>query len=223
MYSFWIGFFLFFVILPIFIYVCIVLIKQKKKVDYVYNPKHDGNTFSCPCCGNKTLSARGFFEVCPICFWEDDGQDDHDADVVRGGPNGNLSLTQARRNYQAFGACEQRFLSHTEKLRSDQNKSFENIVDTFPIPIKQAHEHTTDNRIEIESSEICGCISCKSIFSPSEIAQWLKEGTGTALCPKCGIDAVIGSSSGFPITLDFLSQMNRHWFGNIIAGDSART
>jgi hypothetical protein len=27
----------------------------------------------------------------PVCFWEDDGQDDHDADLVRGGPNGALS------------------------------------------------------------------------------------------------------------------------------------
>ena len=33
------------------------------------------------------------------CGWEDDGQDDHDADVVRGGPNGRLSLTQARLDY----------------------------------------------------------------------------------------------------------------------------
>ncbi len=28
--------------------------------------------------------------------WEDDGQDGHDADVVRGGPNGRLSLIVAR-------------------------------------------------------------------------------------------------------------------------------
>ena len=54
----------------------------------------------CPCCFNLTLDVRAGFEICPMCGWEDDGQDDHDADVVRGGPNGRLSLTEARRLYQ---------------------------------------------------------------------------------------------------------------------------
>lgn len=62
----------------------------------------------CPCCGCLTLGERGGFEVCPVCVWEDDGQDDHDADTVRGGPNGGLSLTQARANYRRLGACCER-------------------------------------------------------------------------------------------------------------------
>lgn len=55
-----------------------------------------------------TLDERGGFEICPVCFWEDDGQDDHDADVVRGGPNAELSLTEARENYAQFGATARR-------------------------------------------------------------------------------------------------------------------
>ena len=39
---------------------------------------------------------RGGFELCRRCGWEDDGQDDADADVRRGGPN-PTSLTEARR------------------------------------------------------------------------------------------------------------------------------
>lgn len=61
------------------------------------NPPH---LFACPCCRQLTLSERGGFDICPVCAWEDDGQDDHDADIVRGGPNGRLSLTQARANYE---------------------------------------------------------------------------------------------------------------------------
>jgi hypothetical protein len=53
-----------------------------------------------PCCSALTLSGRGAFEICPVCGWEDDGQDDPDADVVRGGPNGSLSLTEARRRFR---------------------------------------------------------------------------------------------------------------------------
>ena len=54
------------------------------------------------------LDERGGYEICPVCYWEDDGQDDHDADHVRGGPNGPVSLTAARRNFALFGACDER-------------------------------------------------------------------------------------------------------------------
>ena len=71
---------------------------------------------ACPCCRSFTLTERGAFEICPVCWWEDDGQDDPDADVVRGGPNGSLSLAVARENYRRFGACEQRFVKGAERL-----------------------------------------------------------------------------------------------------------
>ncbi|WP_130330986.1 CPCC family cysteine-rich protein [Micromonospora kangleipakensis] len=48
------------------------------------------------------------YEICPVCFWEDDGQDTHDADRVRGGANGQLSLTRARQNFAGFGASDRR-------------------------------------------------------------------------------------------------------------------
>ncbi|WNZ10622.1 CPCC family cysteine-rich protein [Streptomyces sp. 11x1] len=53
----------------------------------------------CPCCFQPTLEERANFEICPECGWEDDGQDDADAHVVRGGPNGSLSLTRARAEF----------------------------------------------------------------------------------------------------------------------------
>lgn len=73
----------------------------------VFRPA-DGGPYRCPCCGYLTLGERGGHEICPVCFWNDDGQDEHDADRVRGGPNRRLSLTQARRNFSEFGASDQR-------------------------------------------------------------------------------------------------------------------
>jgi hypothetical protein len=64
----------------------------------VFADESDG-PYSCPCCGHPTLSERGGYEICDECGWEDDGQDDHDAQVVRGGPNGGVSLAQARAAY----------------------------------------------------------------------------------------------------------------------------
>jgi Cysteine-rich CPCC len=58
---------------------------------------------ACPCCGASTLSKRSAFEICDVCGWEDDGQDDSDADVVRGGPNGTLSLAERRENFRRHG------------------------------------------------------------------------------------------------------------------------
>ncbi|PEG35440.1 hypothetical protein CQY20_21905 [Mycolicibacterium agri] len=64
----------------------------------VYASASEG-PYSCPCCGHIELSERGAYEICGECVWEDDGQDDHDSSVVRGGPNGALSLDQARAEY----------------------------------------------------------------------------------------------------------------------------
>jgi hypothetical protein len=75
----------------------------------------DGSLYPCPCCGCRTLGERGGYEVCAVCFWEDDGQDDADADAVWGGPNGSLSLTQARKNFREFEACDRSALQYVRK------------------------------------------------------------------------------------------------------------
>ena len=69
----------------------------------------------CLCCGCRTLTVPGVFELCPVCWWQDDGQDDSDADVVRGTVNGELSLAEARNNFQICGAAHPRFVSHVRK------------------------------------------------------------------------------------------------------------
>ncbi|MFF3565918.1 CPCC family cysteine-rich protein [Streptomyces sp. NPDC002574] len=58
-----------------------------------------GGPYACPCCRLLTLESRCNWEICHECGWEDDGQDDLDADEVWGGPNGSLSLTDARKEY----------------------------------------------------------------------------------------------------------------------------
>ena len=60
----------------------------------------------CPCCSFRALKDVGAFELCPVCYWEDDGQNDADSDLIRGGPNGTLSLSEARINFAEFGASD---------------------------------------------------------------------------------------------------------------------
>ena len=47
-----------------------------------------------------------------MCWWEDDGQDDEDADEVRLTVNGALSLSEARMHFAECGAAHPRFVPH---------------------------------------------------------------------------------------------------------------
>jgi hypothetical protein len=77
--------------------------------------------------------------------------------------------------------------------------------------ISAAHNHCGGHREEILISSICGCFYCLSTFIPQAIQEWTDKDT-TAICPHCGIDAVIGSESGYPITKEFLTEMYNRWF-----------
>jgi cysteine-rich CPCC protein len=81
----------------------------------VSEPIQMQKAFSCPCCKFKTLFGRGHIELRPVCFWEDDGQDEQDAEQVRGGPSGVLSLRNAQENFRAFGASEECFIAKVRK------------------------------------------------------------------------------------------------------------
>ncbi len=64
--------------------------------------------FACPCCGYKTLNElydveQGTgYDICNVCWWEDDGKDNDDAEIGTS-PNYGVSLKQARYNFIKFG------------------------------------------------------------------------------------------------------------------------
>ncbi|WP_147533310.1 cytoplasmic protein [Bacillus marasmi] len=74
-----------------------------------------------------------------------------------------------------------------------------------------AHRFSSHHRKVLVKDKICGCFYCLKIFNPSEITDWC-DNENTALCPYCGIDSVIGESSGFTITEQFLKGMHKEWF-----------
>ena len=74
----------------------------------------------CPCCGCRTLSRPGNDEICPVCFWHDDGQGDDQAKEIRGGPNKLLSLDEARKNYAEFGAFDKEFVPNVRPPRDEE-------------------------------------------------------------------------------------------------------
>jgi len=82
-----------------------------------------------------------------------------------------------------------------------------------------AHDRSANNKKALQNDKICGCFCCLEIFNPSEIKEYVIANTpidyiGTALCPYCGIDAVLGESSEYPITKTFLAAMGKAFFAS---------
>ena len=74
-----------------------------------------------------------------------------------------------------------------------------------------AHKHASKHRSEVERSARCGCFFCFRTFAPSSIKAWT-ENNQTALCPGCGVDAVLGSEGSPRIDDAFLRKMHGHFF-----------
>jgi hypothetical protein len=51
---------------------------------------------SCPICGYMTLASRCDHDICGICFWQDDGQDNPEAEKNYIGPNDAHSINKFR-------------------------------------------------------------------------------------------------------------------------------
>jgi len=81
------------------------------------------------------------------------------------------------------------------------------------LDVENAHDYSIHNRTALTADQVCGCFDCLNIFSPSKIEEYTDESPEeTAICPYCGSDSIIGESSGYPITHDFLRRMRRRWF-----------
>src|SRR5688572_16027910 len=71
--------------------------------------------------------------------------------------------------------------------------------------LRAAHRHCSGNEAEIANSGLCGCFYCLRVFEPAEVEDWTdgmvgaEEDPRTALCPRCGIDSVIGDASGHDV------------------------
>ncbi len=63
----------------------------------------------CPCCDYYSLARRSAHDVCPVCYWEDDGTDLGDMDELSRA--NHITLFDARHNFSAFGASDQAALS----------------------------------------------------------------------------------------------------------------
>ena len=81
----------------------------------------------------------------------------------------------------------------------------------------EAHRFSNNHMEMLKRDSVCGCFYRCRVFEPVEIEGWVIDDNpcdkdGTAMCPYCGIDSVIGASSGYPITQEFMEAMHSYWF-----------
>ena len=76
--------------------------------------------YKCPCCEYFTFEDKpnGNYDICPVCFWEDDpiAYDEPSEEFCCNG----VSLLQAKENYLAFGACCIDMVSYVRRPNADE-------------------------------------------------------------------------------------------------------
>lgn len=81
-------------------------------------------------------------------------------------------------------------------------------------PYLPYREHATNNEIEIVQSKECGCYFCRHHYDARKVNDWISDERGvSALCPECGMDAVVGDASGLDISKEKLKTLNLYFYG----------
>jgi len=75
--------------------------------------------FPCPCCGHLVFSGvPGSYDICPVCWWEDD--------LVQlrwpqfGGGANHPSLVEAQKTYVTMGASDARLVKHVRSANASE-------------------------------------------------------------------------------------------------------
>ena len=82
--------------------------------------------YQCKCCGYYTLNDEpldperfpGTFEICPVCYWEDDSLQFLDPDYE--GEANKVSLNQAKENFKKYNASRKDVVCYVRKPRQDE-------------------------------------------------------------------------------------------------------
>ena len=74
------------------------------------------------------------------------------------------------------------------------------------IEVREASIYSSS---EIADADVCGYYSCVSTFQSKSVEQWRDYGQ-TALCPRCGVDAVLPGVSD----TQELDDLHKKWFAD---------
>jgi len=81
-----------------------------------------------------------------------------------------------------------------------------------PEELKAEHRRSSYHRAELVSDSGAACFHCLDAYPSTRIERWT-DGGNTALCPSCGIDAVLPVTPEHPVSAERLQTVRAYWFG----------
>jgi len=75
------------------------------------------------------------------------------------------------------------------------------------MKLENVTKASTNNIDALDDYDFCGCYFCIRVFSSDEVAEFTDQGT-TALCPHCGVDAIIPGT----VNKIFLEKAHERYF-----------
>ena len=103
-------------------------------------------TCPCPCCGHRSLTGGpGDYDLCRVCFWEDDPTQLRWPEL-RTGANG-VSLIDAQQAYLRLGVMDAHFASRVRAPRTDEP------IEDGDLPSGLDDEDEDDGTERIDESE----------------------------------------------------------------------
>jgi len=85
--------------------------------------------YRCFCCGYYTFEENIILnhDICPVCFWENDGIQNLDCSYSGGANRENLY--EARENFKLFGAINEQLLQYVRKPLEDEKNGLDEWID----------------------------------------------------------------------------------------------
>lgn len=85
----------------------------------IVKKKDEPKKYKCPCCGHFTFEKKDrTYDICPVCFWEDDPEQ-YKNPTLHNGAN-RLSLAEAKVNYKHFSASDPELLKYVRGPKKDE-------------------------------------------------------------------------------------------------------
>ena len=115
--------------------------------------------YTCPCCGYEVFpESPGSYDICPICFWEDDLAQLY-YPFQAGGAN-PCHLAESQVNFVQFGACDRVMMKNVRAAGADDKR------DPLWFPL-------WERRVELPNMDAEGT-RLRTISSISTLCYWLR-------------------------------------------------
>ena len=85
----------------------------------IIKKKDEPKKYKCPCCGYFTFEKKDrVYDICPVCFWEDDPEQFKNP-TLHNGAN-KVSLAEAKGNFKHYNACDTELLKYVRGPKKDE-------------------------------------------------------------------------------------------------------